>query len=99
MAFSRAHLEKPNNIWILWMFVPPIATSNSASTPARSWVATDSYLHDQLMNALVFKIFANDDKSLSIAVCVPVGGFGVFYPSFSHVFSQIKNVSFIIPED
>lgn len=72
MAFSRAHIEKQDNIWIFWMFVPPIATSNSASTPARSWMATDNYFHGQLMNALVFKIFPNDDKSLSIAVCVPV---------------------------
>lgn len=62
MDFSRAHIEKPNNIWKFWMFAPPIATSNRASTPARSLVATDNYFYDQLMNALVFKIFANDEK-------------------------------------
>lgn len=30
MDFSRAHVEKPNNIWKFWMFIPPMATSNSA---------------------------------------------------------------------
>lgn len=89
MDFSRAHIEKPNNIWKFWMLVPPIATSNSASTPARSWVATDNYFYDQLMNALVFKIFANDDKILSIAVCVPVFFFSGL-PIFQFFLAKLK---------